>query len=110
MGHNEDFISDALVSGTFCLADVNESGGYDPDDSLSYFCANGVITARNDSEVRAKVQAWYDSEKANINAKETMLDLEISDLSTELEAIKTEMQSVKSIIEDAENVFDWGKA
>ena len=108
IGHNDDYISDALVSGTFQLADVNDYGNYGTQDSLSYFVTAGVVASRNDSEVRAKITAWYDAEKSRINYKETQLDLEISDLSTTLEAIKTEMQSVKSIIDNETEKFNWG--
>ena len=110
MGENEDYISDALNSGTFQLADVNDSGNYGTQDSLTYFVTAGVVSARSDSEVRAKITAWYDAERARINQKETALDLEISNLSTTLEAIKTEMQSIKSIIDNETEKFNWGNA
>ena len=109
MALNEDYISDALVTGSFQLATVNEVGEYDEGGSLTYFITAGLIEARTDSDVREEITAWYNAEKERISEKETMLDLHIDDLSTELEAINTEIQSIQSLIDDAiSSVFDWG--
>ena len=111
MGHNDDYISDALVSGTFQLAQVNEFGGYDPDASLTFFVLEGLVFDRQNSDTREEITAWYNSEKERITEKENYLDIEMSDLSTELEAINTEIQSVKSLIDDnIQTVFDWGSS
>lgn len=107
--HNDDYVSDAIISGSFQLTSVNDEGNYDPDASLSYFITAGLLEARNDSEMRAEITAWYEEEKARISEKEDWIDIEMDNLSTELEAINTEIQSVKSLIEDAVgSVFDWG--
>lgn len=106
--NNSDYISDALLTGTLQLAQVNDYGNYDPDTSLTYFITTGLVAERQDASYREEVTAWYNSEKERISEKESWIDLEISDLSTELEAIKTEIESVKSMIEDAQNVFEWG--
>lgn len=107
--NNEDYISDALVSGTFQLASVNDEGNYDPDTSLTYFVTAGLVQSRTDSEIRAEITAWYEEEKARISEKEDWIDIEMDNLSTELEAINTEIQSVQSLIDDAiGTVFDWG--
>lgn len=106
--NNEDYISDALVSGTFQLASVNDEGNYEPDTSLTYFVTSGLVQSRTDSEIRAEITAWYEEEKARISEKEDWLDIEIDNLSTELEAINTEIQSVQSLIDDGVSVFDWG--
>ena len=106
---NDDYISDALVTGTFQLATVNNVGEYDEGGSLTYFVTAGLVQARTDSDIREEITAWYNAEKERISEKETMLDLHIDDLSTELEAINTEIQSIQSLIDDAvSSVFDWG--
>ena len=111
MAHNENYVSDGLLSGFLQLAEVNEEGGYDPDASLSYFVMSGEVQQRTDSDVREEITAWYNAEKERIAEKENYLDLEMRDLSTELEAINAEMDSLKSIINDAiESVFDWGSS
>ena len=110
MKTNDNYISDALVSGTFQLAQVNDYGGYNPDTSLTYFVLQGLVVSRQDSDVREEITAWYNAEKERIAEKESWIDLDMQDLSTELEAIKTEMESVKSIINDNTEVFDWGNA
>ncbi len=109
MALNEDYMSDALVTGSFQLATVNETGEYDEGGSLTYFITAGLVEARTDSDVREEITAWYNAEKERISEKESMLDLHIDDLSTELEAINTEIQSIQSLIDDAvSSVFDWG--
>lgn len=111
MERNDDYISDALVTGTFQLAQVNEYGGYDPDASLTYFVLEGLVFDKQNSDAREEITAWYNSEKERITEKENYLDIEMSDLSTELEAINTEIQSVKSLIDDnIQTVFDWGSS
>lgn len=111
MARNDDYCSDAISSGFFQLTTVNNAGEYDEGTSLTYFITAGMIQARTDSDAREEVQAWYENEKALISEKESMLDIEIDDLSTELEAINTEIQSVQSFIDDAiSSVFDWGSA
>lgn len=109
MANNDNYISDAIVSGTMQLAKVNDEGNYEPDTSLTYFITSGMIEARTDSSVREEITAWYNAEKERITEKENFLDIEMDDLSTELEAINIEIQAVQSLIDDAiSSVFDWG--
>ena len=111
MATNDDYVSDALVTGTFQLESVNPHGDYDEGISLTYFITAGLVEQRNDSDAREEVTAWYNAEKERLNEKETYYDLHMDELSTELEAVKTEIESVKSFIEDAvSSVFDWGNA
>ena len=109
MAANDDYVSDAIVSGTFQLETVNEDGNYDPDTSLTYFVTNGMVQERTDSSIREEITAWYEAEKARISEKENWLDIENQDLSTELEAINQELQSLQSLIDDSISTnFDWG--
>ena len=111
MGLNENFVSDALLTGMFQLAKVNDEGCYNPDASLTYFVTAGLVAQRNDSDAREEITAWYEAEKNRVGEKENYMDIEIRDLSTELEAINTEIQSIKSLIDDAiQSVFDWGSS
>lgn len=111
MALNDDYVSDAISSGTFQLATVNDEGNYDPDTCLTYYVTSGLVAQNNNSEVREEVTAWYNAEKARISEKEDYLDIDIDNLSTELESINTEIQSVKSLIDDAiSSVFDWGSS
>lgn len=109
MEANDDYVSDAIVSGSFQLATVNEDGNYDPDTSLTYFVTAGLVESRTDSDVREEITAWYNAEKERITEKENFIDIDMDNLSTELESINTEIQSIKSLIDDAiSSVFDWG--
>ena len=111
MALNDNYVSDALVSGSFQLATVNKDGNYHENDSLTYFVTAGYVESRTDSDVREEITAWYNAEKERISEKETYLDLHMDDLSTELEAINTELQSLQSLIDDAiSSVCDWGTA
>lgn len=111
MGMNDDYVSDAISSGTFQLATVNEDGNYEPDTSLSYYVVSGLVQQNNNSEVREEVTAWYEAEKSRISEKEDYIDLDMDNLSTELETINQEIQSIKSLIDDAvSSVFDWGSS
>lgn len=109
IAQNEDYISDALLTGFLQLAKVNDEGAYDPDASLSYFTTAGLVSKRESSDEREAINAWYEAEKSRVGEKEDYLDIEIRNLSTELEAINTEMKSIKSLIDDAiQSVFSWG--
>ena len=111
MASNDDYISDAIVSGTFNLETVDDFGDYDDGTSLTYFLTNGTLETNTSSDKREEITAWYNAEKARISEKEDWIDLEQADLSTELEAIKTEMESLQSLIDNAiSSVFDWGNA
>ncbi len=111
MGMNDNYVSDAISSGIFQLATVNEDGNYEPDTSLSYYVVSGLVQQNNNSEVREEVTAWYEAEKARISEKEDYIDLDMDNLSTELETINQEIQSIKSLIDDAvSSVFDWGSS
>ncbi len=109
MATNPDYMGDALVSGIFQLAEVDEYGNYDPNTSLTYFIMQDYVQERTDSDAREEITAWYNAEKARISEKESWLDLEMNDLSTELEAINTEMEAIKTYINNAvDSVFSWG--
>ena len=100
-----------MVTGSFQLELVDNTGQYDEAGSLTYFVTAGYVESRSDSDAREEVTAWYNAEKERIAAKETMMDLNIDDLSTELEAIKTEIQSLNSLVQDAVgSIFDWGSS
>ena len=107
MCSNPDYISDALVSGTFQLQTIDEFGDYDEGTSLTYFLTAGNLTQNSTSEKREEITAWYNAEKARISEKESYLSLESQDLSTELEATKTEIDSIKSFIQDATEKLNW---
>lgn len=109
MSLNDDYVSDALVTGSFQLEHVNDVGNYDEGTTLTYFVTSGEVQTRTDSDTREEITAWYNAEKERIAEKENYFDLLTSDYSTELEAINTEIQSIQSYIDDAiQSVFDWG--
>ena len=109
---NTDYVSDALISGTLHLEQVQSDGNYKPDSSLTYFTmANvGGVTQKQDSSHREAVTAWYNSEKALLDQKESLMDIDLTKISAEIEALNTEMDSIKSIIQKDIEIFNWGNA
>lgn len=106
---DNDYMSNAITSGIFQLATVNDIGGYEPGTSLQYYINAAFVTERRDSLEQEELTAWYNAEKAKISAKEDYWDVELQNLSTELSAINTEIEAVQSLIDDAvSSVFDWG--
>jgi len=106
---NPDYISDALVSGTFHLETIDDYGEYDDCSTLNYFVTNGDISENVTNEHREQVTAWYNEQKAILNEKEQFVDLEMQDLSTELEVIKTQMEAIQTFIDNAiQHTFTWG--
>ena len=108
MFSNDDYVSDAIVSGVFQLETIDTFGNYDEGTSLMYFLTSGEITQNSDSTKREEITAWYNAEKARISEKEGFLSIESQELSTELEAVKTEIESIKKMIEDHAKIFNWG--
>jgi len=109
IGENPDYVSDAITTGTFMLAQVNDEGQYEPNMSLTYFATSGDVDLKTDSEKREELTQIYNAEKERIAEKETWIDMDMEDLSAELEAVKTEMDSIKSYVDDAiQSVFNWG--
>lgn len=109
MNQNQDYVADAIASGTFCLTGTDENGQYDPSMNTNYYITYGEFAEKSDAEEREEITAWYNEEKERISEKENYIDIEMQDLSTELEAINTELQSLQSLIDDAiSSTFDWG--
>jgi len=109
MAQNEDYLTNALTSGSLVLAETNEYGYYDENASLTYFAIAGDVELRSDSDKRKEIERWYLDEQERISEKETFIDMDMQDLNTQLEAIKAEIESVKSIIQDAtQSIFNWG--
>ena len=109
---DSDYLDKNIQNGIFQLmgfeTDVFSLDSYKDTD---YYLLTSEFSKMNDPAQQAIITAWYESEKAEINAKETVLDTDIENLSTELNSITTEIESVKKLINDAvKNTFDWGKS
>ena len=102
MDHNTSYVNDALSSGIFNLAQVGETGNYNPDTNLTYFVMAGFVKEHSDGDKREEIQAWYDKERENIATKEDFIDLLIRNLSTELEAANVEIEALKTNINDSD--------
>ena len=100
--HNSSYISDALVSGSLQLQQVQNDGNYKPDASLTYFTMAGIggVTQRQESSKREQITAEYNFQKELINQKESLIDIDITQLDAELQAIK-------SLIQDDMKIFNF---
>ena len=58
MALNDDYVSDALVTGSFQLEHVNDVGNYDEGTTLTYFVTSGAVQTRTDSDTREEITAW----------------------------------------------------
>lgn len=107
--HNSNYISDALVSGSLQLQQVQDDGNYKPDASLTYFtmAGRGGVTQRQESSKREQITAEYNFQKDLINQKESLIDIDITQLDAELQAINTEIESIKSLIQDDMKIFNF---
>ena len=106
-----DYIDKNIQNGVFQLM------GFETDvfslnsaKDTDYYLLTSEFSKMNDPAQQAIITAWYETEKAEINSKETYWDTLIENLSAELNSINAEIESVKSLIDDAvKNTFDWGK-
>lgn len=104
---DSDYVSDMITSGVFQLTQIDDTGNYMPDTSLTYFVTTGDLQLSNDSDAREELTAWYNAEKARISEDEEYIDINLQNLSTELEAINTQIQAIKTFIQDATQIFNW---
>lgn len=110
---NVDNLQAGLKSGLYQLVNVTSpvTGGYAKAQGLDYFETQNYVVEKADSAARDTVTAWYDAARADLEAKESYWDSEITALSSELNSITTEIDSVKKLREDAISAtFKWGSA
>ena len=108
---DSDYIDKNIQNGIFQLmsfdTDIFSLNSYKDTD---FYLLTSEFSKMNDPAQQAVITAWYETEKAEINSKETYWDTLIENLSTELNSITTEIESVQSLIDDAvKKTFDWGK-
>jgi len=102
-----------LKSGVFQLVNVDSAatGHYAKAQNLDYFITSNLVAENTDESKKEEITAWYNSEKADLDEKESYWDTEITQLSTELNTITTEVDSVKSLRDNAiSSVFKWGSS
>ena len=108
---DSEYLDNNIQNGVFQLmgfdTDIFSLDSYKDTD---YYLLTSEFSKMNDPAQQAVITAWYETEKAEINAKETYWDTLIENLSTELNEITTEIESVQSLLDDAvKKTFDWGK-
>ena len=72
MALNDNYVSDAITSGVFQLAQVDGTGNYKVDCSLEYFITSGFVDTSSPMEEKSKITAWYEQQKEIISEKETL--------------------------------------
>ena len=108
---DSDYIDKNIQNGVFQLMGFDTKlFSLESAKDTDYYLLTSEFSKMNDPAQQAIITAWYETEKAEINSKETYLDTQIENLSIELNSIKTEIESVKTLIDDAvKQTFDWGK-
>ncbi|MBQ6517048.1 hypothetical protein IJI31_07725 [bacterium] len=106
-----DYIDKNIQNGIFQLMSFDtDVFALDSAKDTDYYLLTSEFSKMNDPAQQAVITAWYETEKAEINSKETYWDTIIENLSTELNSIKTEIESVQTLIDDAvKTTFNWGK-
>ena len=109
INNNQDYLQDALSTGSFRLEQIDNFGVYEPSSSLNYYLTSDILHEKQDSNFRELLTAWYNEQKENLTEKENVLELDMDNLSTELQAIQSEIQSIQSFINNnIQSVFSWG--
>ena len=108
---DSDYLDKNIQNGIFQLMGFDtDVFSLDSNKDTDYYLLTSEFSKMNDPAQQAIITAWYETEKAEINSKETYWDTLIENLSAELNSINAEIESVQSLIDDAvKNTFDWGK-
>jgi len=108
--NDSEYIDSNLQNGVFQIMGFDTFDfALDANKDTDYYLLASELSKMNDPDTQAQITAWYESEKADLTAKETYWDTMIENLSAELNSITTEIESVQSLIDDAiKKTFDWG--
>lgn len=94
----KETLQNKIANGDYVLLSYYES--YTSWEYISAESSTSPLSEIDDSEKIAEAEAEYDAEKAKIEYKEEILDLNSNRLDTERSEVTTEVDSVKNILKD----------
>lgn len=95
LASSSEWLRFALESGLVTMEQVDKSYSWK---SLDYKTCSNITEQTDNSEAVSKVEAEYNRAMKDIDAKDSMYDIQLKNIDTEHTALQTEYDSVKSVI------------
>ena len=97
---SKNYLNAKLQNNMYFITEVETLDGKDFNYATKLATNVSKVFQVYDTDAQNTALSKYESEKADINAKEKQIDIRMNKLETEQDAIKTELDSIKSIIKD----------
>mgnify|MGYP004563182625 CR=1 FL=1 len=108
---SKNYLNAKLQNNMYFITEVETLDGKDFNYATKLATNVSKVFQVYDTDAQNTALSKYESEKADINAKEKQIDIRMNKLETEQDAIKTELDSIKSIIKDNVDstfkIFTW---
>ncbi len=95
LASSSEWLEFALESGLVTMEQVDKSFNWK---SLDYKTCSNITEETDNSELVAKAEAEYNRAMKDIDAKDSIYDMELKNIDTEHTALQTEYDSIKSVI------------
>lgn len=95
LASSSEWLRFALESGLVTMEQVDKSYSWK---SLDYKTCSNITEQTDNSEAVSKAEAEYNRAMKDIDAKDSMYDIQLKNIDTEHTALQTEYDSVKSVI------------
>ena len=95
LASSSEWLKFALESGLVTMEQVDKSYSWK---SLDYKTCSNITEQTDNSEAVSKAEAEYNRAMKDIDAKDSMYDIQLKNIDTEHTALQTEYDSVKSVI------------
>ena len=95
LASSSEWLQFALESGLVTMEQVDKSYSWK---SLDYKTCSNITEQTDNSEAVSKAEAEYNRAMKDIDAKDSMYDIQLKNIDTEHTALQTEYDSVKSVI------------
>lgn len=107
LASSPEWIEFALESGLVHMEQVDKSFNWK---SLNYRTCSTITEETENAEAVAKAEAAYNKAMKDIDAKDSMYDMELKNIDTEHTALQTEYETIKSVItKNVERTFKFSQ-
>lgn len=107
LASSPEWIEFALESGLVHMEQVDKSFNWK---SLDYRTCSTITEETENAEAVAKAEAAYNKAMKDIDAKDSMYDMELKNIDTEHTALQTEYETIKSVItKNVERTFKFSQ-